>query len=443
MKPPPAITTTTSRSRLKLGIAAVLAVVGAGAFFTIWRGGPSQEIASSVRRQVAARDLKSARTSITQWLAREPRAADAYALLARVEVAEGHDQEAVNALARAVDLGYPPLKLAPFFAVVQSRSENYDQAEPVLRLALAETEEPMPEVAQALARVYLKTFRLKEAAQPIARWMKDAPDDPTPYLYRNEIDTRSDADHAVIIQNYKAALERDPSLAAARLGLAERLRQANRLDEAVTEFNLYMKLKPDDPEGFVGAGRTALVLGQSDVAAGYFDRALELDPKEIVALKERGTIDLKNRKFASACDRFRKVLAIDPYDPDTHYNLARALQRLGDEAQGRGDSATAQSLQDEARAADALAQSLRGDHTQMADMQSALVTRPKDLELRLKIARWLLEHGRDEQGLSFCELILKDHPGNPTAIDLLIRHYDRIKDVGKANYYRLLQRQVP
>ena len=416
------------RRRFSLVIFAIL-IIGATFFgYRTFASRSSWREAKLAREEVAARRFEAARNAIVAWVKKDPNDGEAYAMLARVELAEGHDQETMNALGAAVKHGYPPIKLAPYFGVIQSRSEHYDQAEPILRTALAETDGPMPDVAEALARLYLSTFRLKEAASPISRWMKDAPDDPRPYLYRNEIDKRSDADHSVIIQNYKAALLRDPNLPEARLGLAERLRQANRLDEAAAEFETYMKLKPKDPEGYVGAGRVALVQGQSEAAASFFDRALELNPMDPVALKERGVLDLKNGSHASARDRLRKVLLADPYDPDIRYNLARALQRLGDDAG--------------ARAEDALAQKLRVEHQRMDDLRSALVKKPKDLAVRLEVAKWLLDHGRDDEGLRLCDQILKDHPGNVAAYQIMIVHFERKNDDGKVNYYRMLIKQA-
>lgn len=428
MKSPATAPDRRARSVVRTAIvAAVAAVVLAALYFAFGRNS-ANALAETAREAVAARRFDQARGVIAKWLAKDPDAAEAYYLLARVEVAADRSQEAVNALARALELGHPPSELAPYHAVIQSRSDQAGRAEPILRRALEDSDAPMPEVAQALARVYLSTFRLPEAAEPIARWMKDAPDDPRPYLWRNEIDLRSDADHSVVIQNYKAALRRDPNHAEARLGLADRLRLANRLDEAAAEFDAYIKLKPDDPEGYVGAGRVALVQGRNADAAKLFDRALERNPREPVALKERGVIDLNDRKYESARDRLRRVLEIDPYDPDTHYKLARALQGLKD--------------YDGARAEDAAAQRLLAEHSRMIDLRSALVKKPKDLALRLETAEWLLTHGHDDEGKTWCDQILRDHPGNVPTLKLLVDYHGRKKDMGQANYYRLLLRQA-
>ena len=95
-----------------------------------------------------------------------------------------------------------------------------------------------------------------------------------------------------------------------------------------------------------------------------------------------------------------------------------------------------------ARAEDALAQKLRVEHQRMDDLRSALVKKPKDLAVRLEVAKWLLDHGRDDEGLRLCDQILKDHPGNVAAYQIMIVHFERKNDDGKVNYYRMLIKQA-
>ena len=63
---------------------------------------------------------------------------------------KGIGQGVINELAQAMELGYPTSKLAPYRAVILARSEQYAEAEPILRNALAASDEPQPEVAEAL-----------------------------------------------------------------------------------------------------------------------------------------------------------------------------------------------------------------------------------------------------------------------------------------------------
>ena len=88
---------------------------------------------------------------------------------------------------------------------------------------------PRAEVAKELARIYLSTYRLAHAAEAIETWRTLDHSDPQPYLWANEIAMRSEVDPSVLIRNYRAALDRDPNLAKARLGLAQQLSKARSL----------------------------------------------------------------------------------------------------------------------------------------------------------------------------------------------------------------------
>ena len=119
--------------------------------------------------------------------------------------------ETLEAIEQSKLLGYDDLPLAALRAILQARAGRSKEAEPTLTFAFHQASEPQVEIARELAKIYLATFRLAPAAAPIERVRLLDPDDPQPYLWQNEIDSRADADPATLIQNYRAALERDPT----------------------------------------------------------------------------------------------------------------------------------------------------------------------------------------------------------------------------------------
>ncbi len=133
-------------------------------------------------------------------------------------------------------------------------------------------------VAKELARIYLSTYRLDQAARAIERWRGLAPEDPQPYLWKNEILSRTDVEPAIPIQNYRAALERDPTLDKARLGLAQQLSKARRFEDADQEYLAYLQRIPDDALALLGLGRNAFQQGAIDSARRYFESALRANP---------------------------------------------------------------------------------------------------------------------------------------------------------------------
>ena len=413
----------TRRWWLVAGVALVVAA-GAGGWL-LSRIMAARTIRRTARVAVAGRDFALARPTLERWLAADPNSGEAHYLLARVELAEDHGQEALNAMGRAFHLGYPPDEIAPYHAVALAKAHKFAEAEPVLVQALAKTDAPMPEVAEALARIYLATFRLPQATSPLARWMRDEPDDPTPYLLQNEVESRSNADRSVVVANFREALRRDPKLAKARFGLADALRQAHHLEEAAEEFAAYVEANPDDPEGHLGAGRVALERGRFDEAAKAFDRVLALNSADAMALKERGAIELRQGRTDAARKFLTRATEADPFDPDAHYNLMLVHQRTGD-AEGV------------ARERD-LSNTLRDDHARINSLKDRLVKAPRDLDLRRDIAEWLLSHGHEAEGVEMAEQALRDHPGHEPTIRLMIDHFARKGDAGKVNYYRMLR----
>ncbi len=164
-----------------------------------------------------------------------------------------------------------------------------NEAEPVLERAFRQQSEPRLEVAKEMVRIYLTSYRLSQAAEAIERARLLGAEDPQPYLWSNEIASRGSAEPAILIQNYRAALERNPNLDKARLGLAEQLSKDRRFDDAEQEYRTYLERNPNDASALVGFGRNFFQRGDLDTATQYFEAALKVDPRQPDALKELGT----------------------------------------------------------------------------------------------------------------------------------------------------------
>jgi predicted Zn-dependent protease len=383
-----------------------------------------EAVARQARSAVAERRLDQARQRLDEWIALRPRAAEPYYLRALVEVIADRPRPALDALRQALDRGYDKGACEILYAVLLARGGKHNEAEPVLRAALDRGSGPHPEVEEALARIYLASFRLNAAAEAIDRWLKDAPDDPRPYLWRNEVDQRIDAEPAVLIHNYRMALQRDPALAQARLGLADKLRETRRLEEAKGEYDIYLAADPKNAAGHVGAGQVELQRGDLSAALRHFEAALAIDEKEPVASLELALIDLRRGRYIEARDRLAPLVTADPYDSEARYNYARALKMSGDEARARTESAEAERL--------------RKDNHELNDIRQSIVRRPDDPELRSAAARWMLEHGHDQQGLDWAQLVLRTHPGHRPTCRLLADYYEKKGDMALANSYRAL-----
>jgi Flp pilus assembly protein TadD len=379
--------------------------------------------ARAARRAFAAGRLAEAEARIDRWLTARPGSGEAHFLKAWFAFCSERPQVAIDELARARSLGYPAPSLDRLDAIVRARARRYTEAEPVLRRILAQSVSPDPEVEEALAQVYLETYHFQAAAAVLDRWMRGAPLDPKPYLWRIEIDERLNPDPALKIANYRAALERDPYLDKARLGLADELRKLHRHAEAALEYATYLAHRPDDPAGLLGAGLTALESGDEAAAQGYLDRALKLAPNDPDAQDGRARLALRRGEASTALAGFDRALALQPHDVQFHYHRALCLARLG--------------RRDEARAEQATAERLRRDEAELVKIQQALVRDPNNIAMQTTVARWLYEHGHQDEGLRWARKIVSERPADPEANRLLADYHQRRGEAGLAKYYQI------
>ena len=84
------------------------------------------------------------------------------------------------------------------------------------------------------------------------------------------------------------------------------------------------------------------------------------------------------------------------------------------------------------------AERLRKELKHIDELRKSLVQRPDDLDLRSEVARWLVEHGHEEEGLDWTRLILTMKPNHPATCRFLADYHARKGNQGLANYFRSL-----
>jgi tetratricopeptide (TPR) repeat protein len=413
------------RSKATLVVALVIfpPAVAVASYFAIAKYREAHRI-ESIRELFAARHYDQAREPLRRWLAARSSLGEAHYYEAWLAVADDRSREAFEAIERATKLSFDSKLLRCLTAILHSRAGQSNEAELVLRQALDDGSEPRAEVAQELARIYLRTFRLERAASVIERWNRLAPEKPEPYLWSNEIASRSDGDAAALILNYRQALARDPKLDKARLGLAEQLTRDRRYAEAEQEFRTYLEHYPHDVSALVGLGRIAFQRGDHDQASKHFEAALAVDPRQPEALKELAQTDMRRRRFSQACRRLELLVQLDPYDPEIRYSYAQALKLQGDD--------------DRARPEFELATRLRQEQDRLVDLRHKLLKTPSDLESRFEVARWMLQHGHDKEGLDWTKEILRTEPTHAPTHRLLVDYHQKHGEPGLANYHRTM-----
>jgi Flp pilus assembly protein TadD len=381
--------------------------------------------AQAVRAALAAGRAAGARQPLERWLRARPKSAEAHALLAEVALVEGDFGKVKGAFNQARALGYPEDQLERIRAIWLARLGRYPEAEPTLT-RLWETQPRIdPSVHEALARIFLKTYRLRRAKAVIERWSREAPADGRPFLWLTEIDRRTEVDNPESWErHYREALRRDPELDPARHGLAESLRKVHRNDEAAREYAHYLARHPDDPVALTGAGLNALELGDLAEAARLLDRALALAPANPAALKGRAEVDLQRGELNAAVRRLDQAVQASPFDDEALHIRGRVRMMLGDRTGAAADRAAFERL--------------KKDQAALLEMRTRLLDNPGDDDTRSKAAAWCFEHGREQDGLEWAMAVLANNPNHAPTCLLLADYYSKRPDgAGLANYYRL------
>jgi tetratricopeptide (TPR) repeat protein len=386
-----------------------------------WKG---DQVETRVCAAVERRDYAAAHTLVAGWVASEPNSAAAHFWQGRIFAETDKPEQALGELDKARALGYPEPPMERVVGIVMAKGGRQDQAEAMLLSDLARNPSPDAPRDEALARMYVAQLRLGPAWEALDRWARAAPKDPQPWLMRAKVAEQTSASASTITDAYREALTRDSSLDAARLGLANALRTQGQYEQALAEYETYLKRHSHDAGALAGAGLAALANGAEADAGAYFDRALQADPNQLEALNGRASIAMRRRDNAAALPLLERSIQFDANQPDAHYRRSLALEALG--------------RTDEARAERDITDRLRRDAKELDTLRKQVLKASRDPDQQTRLARWLFEHGRPEEGLVWAERVMATPGRHPEAAALLADHYQRTGNAARANYYRAL-----
>ncbi|MFZ0963842.1 MAG: sulfatase-like hydrolase/transferase [Terriglobia bacterium] len=165
-----------------------------------------------------------------------------------------------------------------------------------------------------------------------------------PIRYLQALDYYRLKDFPRALDRFQAALELDPkfSLATYYLGLTQI--QAGDANGAAASFERTLEL---DPTNFAAAYNLgALELKQNHVqeALHHFQQAAQINPNYAPAFEALGELDLYLHHNDDAARALEHAVAVAPDSAKDHYNLGRAYQAIGRQAEAQKEFARAQSL---------------------------------------------------------------------------------------------------
>lgn len=250
---------------------------------------------------------------------------------------------------------------------------------------------------EALARGYLRQYRLGQARLCLNRWKEVQPDNPQAYYLEGLLNL--DYVHAAseAVKSYRQAVELDADHEEARLGLAVALLTEKKFAEAAEQFERLLQSQPDNPRTQVGLAECRDGLGDSAEAARIVDEVLARHPGMPSALSLRGQLALKNGQWTEGEDLLRRALYRNPLDHRARYSLVLCLERSGQEEEAQQERRRLQQLEK--------------DKAQFHDIVTKeIAKRPTDPALHCTLGQLLLRSGQHEEGLRWLKSALSLDP---------------------------------
>lgn len=377
----------------------------------------------SARRELSEEHLDLAQQHIDHALRVRGAWKSTHLLAARIARLRGAFAEAeyhlgqcgeVDALAEDVQLEW---------LLLRCQRNDVDELAPAL---LASVERHHPESAailEALATVYMRQTRYREALRVLNRWGELEPNRPRPLDWRgwvcNQLDQRAQA-----VSDYERALELQPDRSAVRLRLAEIMVSSSRHAEATPHLERLQRELADNPDVLTALAGCRVIQGKLDDARTLLDGVLARHPDHADALAQRGKVEMDAGNFAEAERWLRQALARAPQDADARYSLYLSLQAQAN----REDDAKNELArwQQDNKVRDRLIRLLRVDLDQ----------KPKDADLAEEAGELFLQQGEDEKGLFWLHRALALNPRHVAGLKALSSYYERTHAPEKAAEYR-------
>lgn len=269
-------------------------------------------------------DLTQAGNGFESVTKSAPQFAEAYLNLGLVREEQGRHADAITNFKKALQLK-PRLRGANLFiGVAEFRSNQLDSA------ILALKKETAASPKDATAWMWLGVVQLEKGDGPGAAAALDKAAELSPdnvdILYH-----RGRAHLLVSNQSYAKMFEADPKSWRVRQLLAEANASAERHLDAIAEYELAIKLAPNQPRLHEELGTQYRLAGKLPEAEQAYLKELEIDPQNVTAQYKLGVLAIEKGEAARAKELIEGALRVRPNLQHAEYNLGRAEMLLGND----------------------------------------------------------------------------------------------------------------
>ena len=92
-------------------------------------------------------------------------------------------------------------------------------------------------------------------------------------------------------------------------------------DEAIENFNKFIKMQPNHPRAHFGLGNALMMKGQLDLAMLEYRISGKLDPTFALPYMNMASIQMQTKNISAAIENYEKALKINPNLPAIHLSL--------------------------------------------------------------------------------------------------------------------------
>jgi tetratricopeptide (TPR) repeat protein len=136
------------------------------------------------------------------------------------------------------------------------------------------------------------------------------------------------------ITQYEEALLIKPDYTDARFNLGNALAQKGRMDDAITQYQQALQIKPDYADARVNLGIALVQKGRTDDAIIQYQEALRINPNQAEARVNLGNALVHKGKADDAITQYQEALRIKPGDAAAHVSLGIVLAQTGRAGEG-------------------------------------------------------------------------------------------------------------
>ena len=250
---------------------------------------------------------------------------------------------------------------------------------------------------EALVRNSLTNGRLMDAVEYADGLLAERPHHPRALVWRAQIwGQLGQWDEA--LEDARRAVELRPGSLEARLIWAEANEYVGQTEKAVREYRWLYERGQQSPKVVLGLGRCSQDLARFAEAREVLDAFLAQQPARADVLVERGRLALREGGTTQAEPYFRRAVVAGPNNLDAHRFLVRCLEASGNS--------------NELARVDGQLRQLEIREAQIEQLRSEVQAAPNETEPAYRLGLFLLENGREEEGLNWLNGVLILNPGH-------------------------------